>query len=169
MAKPFKTISSGAHSQVRKEILILIFASSCIFLGSCITFKIKPLPPPEDQVEYVLLCKEVDESGDLISPIAIQSEYTSQDSHIICLIRIKNVSKEIHLMWKWYAPEKKMAKDTGNVVINHEEKYLELVTAYDIFEFNPKENIEGQWRVVVFLNNKLIGRKAFQIKPEKKN
>jgi len=116
-------------------------------------------------VEYVYLCKKVDDSGTLLKPLDIQSEYTLEDEGIICFVRIKDVSQEIHLRWKWYSTDKQMVRDTGKVMINQDEKYLEVVTAYDRFRLNPKdkEKIEGQWTVVVFLNDKLIARKIFQI------
>ena len=151
---------------MKRHILILTVILLCNFLGSCISLKIKPVTPPENQIEYIHLCKKVDDSGELSEPIDIQSEYTSKDEKIICLIKIQYVSKEIHLRWKWYSPDKKEVRDTGNVAVNRKAKYLEIITAYDEFKLNSidKDSIKGQWTVVVFINDKLVGRGLFLVK-----
>ena len=120
--------------------------------------------PTEDQVEFIYLCKRIDDSGDLLKPLDIQSKFTSKDDHVICFIRLKEIATKIQIRWKWYSPEKKMVRDTGNVVASNDEKYLEAVTAYDMFKINPEDKIGGQWTVVVFINDKFVGRKTFQVK-----
>lgn len=139
---------------------------SLIFFWSCISFKISSLLPTENQVESIHLCKNIDDSGDLLKPVDIQSEFTSKDDNIICLIRLIDIATKIQLRWKWYSPSEKLIRDTGYIIVNQEEKYLEVVTAYDMFKLNLGHNIEGQWTVVVFMNNKFIGRKMFQVNLE---
>lgn len=148
---------------MKKCVSISIIVMVCISLGSCISFKIKPQLPGDNQVEYIHLCKGIDDSGDLLKPLDIQSEFTSQDSHINCFIRLKNVSSKIYLRWRWYSPDKKMVRDTGDVIVNQDEKYLRAVTAYDKVKLNPEEKIGGQWTVSIFINNKFIGKKEFQV------
>lgn len=150
---------------MKRNLFVLIFPLLGGLFCSCISFKISSILPPENQVEFVYMCKKVDDSGTLLKPLDIQSEYTLEDESIICFVRLKDVSQEIHLRWKWYSADKQMARDTGKVMINQDKKYLEVVTAYDRFRLNPmdKEKIEGQWTAVVFLNDKLIGRKIFQV------
>ena len=139
----------------------------CSFLGSCITFKSERLFPHDNHVECIHLCRGMEDSGDLLKPVDIQSDFTSKDDHINCFIKLKDVSIKIRLRWKWYSPDRKMVRDTGDVVVNRDEKPLEAVTAYDMLKLNPEDNSEGQWTVVVFLNDKFIGRKTFQVRPLK--
>jgi hypothetical protein len=131
---------------------------------SCISFKINPLYPPEAQIEYINICKSIDDKGDLLEPLDITSEFTLEDENVICIIRLKEIATKIDLRWKWYSPNKNMVRDTENVTVNQDEKYLEVVTAYDMLKLDPEENTEEQWTVVVFINNKFVGRKTFQVR-----
>ena len=45
------------------------------------------------------------------------------------------------------------------------DRYLAAATAYDRFQLNPENIAEGQWTVVIFMNDKFIGKKLFQISP----
>jgi len=154
---------------MKRYFAISALVISLIFFWSCISFKISSILPTENQVESIHLCKNIDDSGDLLKPLDIQYKFTSKDDNVICFIRLKDIATRIHLRWKWYSPDKKMGRDTGNVIVNNEEKYLEVVTAYDMFKLNSEDNIEGQWTVVVFMNNKFIGRKMFQVNLENIN
>jgi len=149
---------------MKKNIIIVILFVLNTFLGSCITFKPDPLVFPDNQVEFIHLCKGMDDSGELLEPVDIQSEFTSKDEHINCFIKLKDVSIKIHLRWKWYSPDDKMVRDTGDVIINQEEKYLGVVTAYDMLQLDTEDKNEGQWTVVVFMNDKFIESKTFIIK-----
>ena len=140
-----------------------ILALVIIFSWGCISLKISPILPPENLVESIQLCKKIDDSGDLLIPVDIQSEFTPKDDHIICFIRLIDIATKIQLRWKWYSPAEKLVRDTGDVIVNQEEKYLEVVTAYDMFKINPEHNIEGKWTVVVLMNNKFTAKKSFKL------
>ncbi len=152
---------------MKRNIIIVILLMLCSFFGSCITFKSEHIFPHDNQVEYIHLCKGVEDSGDLLKPVDIQSDFTSKDDHINCFIKLKDVSIKIRLRWKWYSPDRKMFRDTGDVIVNQDEEYLGVVTAYDMLQLNPEDNSEGQWTVVVLLNDEFIGRKTFQVRPLK--
>ena len=79
--------------------------------------------------------------------------------------RLKDIAAKIQLRWKWYSPDKKLVRDTGNIIVSHGERYIEAATAYDMFKLNPEDIVEGQWIVVIFMNDKFIGRKMFQVFP----
>jgi len=150
---------------MKRYFVIFVLVISLSSFWSCISFKIGSLLPSENQVEFIHLCKKIDDSGDLLKPLDIQSEFTSKDEHVICFIRIKNIATKIQLRWKWYSPDKKLVRDTGNIIVSQDERYIEAATAYDMFKLNPEEIVEGQWTVVIFMNDKFIGRKMFQVFP----
>ncbi len=152
---------------MKRNIIIVILLMLSSFFGSCITFRPKHIFPLDNQVEFIHLCKGMEDSGDLLKPVDIQSDFTSKDDHINCFIKLKDVSMKIRLRWKWYSPDKKMFRDTGDIIVNQNEEYLGVVTAYDMLQLNPGSKNEGQWTVVVFMDDKFIGRKTFQVRPLK--
>ncbi len=150
---------------MKRYFVISVLVISLNFFWSCISFKSESLFPSENQVDSIHLCKKIDDSGGLLKPLDIQSEFTSKDDRVICFIRLREIATRIDLRWKWYSPDKKLVRDTGNVIVSQGERYLEAATAYDMFQLNPENISKGQWTVVIFMNNKFIGKKLFQFFP----
>lgn len=150
---------------MKNNVLCMILAVFCLLFKNCVSFKIQPLLPIENQVEYIYLCQGIDESTDLLKPVKIQSEFDSKNVSIFCLIRLKDISNKMQIRWKWYEPDKEMMRDSGSVIVNEDEKYLEIVTAYDKLNLDTekRESIKGQWVVVIFIDGKLIGERLFQV------
>ena len=146
---------------MKKHILLLSLVLLLSQTWSCVSFKVDYLPLPDNRIEGIHLCKGIDDRDELLKPMDIQSEFTSKDEHIICFIWLKDIAIKLNLRWKWYSPDKKMVRDTGKFVVNPVERYLEAVTAYDRYKPNPDENVDGQWTVVVFMNDEFVGRKTF--------
>ena len=143
------------------SVLVILLS----FFWNCISFKSGSLFPSENQVESIHLCKKIDDSDGLLKPLDIQSEFTFKDDRVICFIRLKDIATKIDLRWKWYSPDKKLVRDTGNIIVSQGDRYLAAATAYDRFQLNPENIAEGQWTVVIFMNDKFIGKKLFQISP----
>lgn len=150
---------------MKRYFVIYILTTSLIFFWSCISFKSVSLFPSGNQVESIHLCKKIDDSGDLLKPLDIQSEFTFKDDRVICFIRLKDIATKIDLRWKWYSPDNKLVRDTENVIVSQGDRYLAAATACDRFQLNPENIAEGQWTVVIFMNDKFIGKKLFQISP----
>ena len=150
---------------MKRYFVISILATSLIFFLNCISFKSGYFLPSGNQVESILLCTKIDDSGDLLKPLDVQSEFTLEDDRVICFVKLKDIATKIDLRWKWYSPDKKLARDTGNIIVSKGDRYLEAATAYDMFQLNPENIAEGQWTVVIFMNDKFIGKKLFQIFP----
>jgi hypothetical protein len=150
---------------MKRYFVISILVISWNFSWSCISFRSGSLFPSENQLDSINLCKKIDDSGDLLEPLDIQSEFSSKDDHVICLIRLKDIATQIRLRWRWYSPDKKLVRDTGNIIISQGDRYLAAATAYDRFRLNPENIAEGQWTVVIFMNDKFIGKKLFQVLP----
>jgi hypothetical protein len=148
---------------MKKYLVISVLVISLSFFWNCISFKVGYLLPSENQVESIHLCKKIDESGDLLKPLDSQSEFTFKDNRVICFIRLKDIATRIDLRWKWYSPDKKLVRDTGNIIVSQGDRYLAAATAYDMFQLNPENIFEGEWTVVIFMNDKFIGKKLFQI------
>jgi hypothetical protein len=148
----------------------LIFAVSILILicCSCISFKIQSPLPPENELDVIQLCKNIDMSSDLLKPLDSFSEFSLEDKSVLCFIRLKKISSEIHIRWKWYSPENELVRDTEDVAVNSDDKYLEIVTAFDELELSSvsERDYVGTWIVVFFVDNKLKAKRSFQIKNE---
>lgn len=150
---------------MKKYLAISALVISLSFFWNCISFKVGYLFPSGNQVESIHLCKKMDDSSDLLKPLDIQSDFTFKDDRVICFIRLKDIGTKIDLRWKWYSPDKKLVRDTGNILVSQGDRYLAVATAYDRLQLNPENIAEGQWTVVIFMNDKFIGKKLFQIFP----
>ena len=148
---------------MKKYLLFTVIFMLWGFIGSCVSFRPDPPLPTEPRIDRIQLCKKIEDIGDSLNPLEIQSEFTAKDEHVICFIQLKDIDKKISLRWKLYSPKKVMVRDTGDVFVNQDEKYLEDVSAYDKFELIHKEDIEGQWTVVVFVNDKLVEKVFFLV------
>jgi len=152
---------------MKKKLLLVVCVGIVFHCVGCITFRIIPSYPVEGYVESVSLCRGIDEKeGELLTPLDIRAEFSANEDNIICFVALKNINRKIQLRWKWYAPDKALSRDSGNVVINKEESQLETLTAYDELMLNLREEdkIVGQWTVVVLLDNQLIARRLFEVK-----
>jgi hypothetical protein len=166
MEKPFKTVPYRVDPKMKKKILLVVCVWIVLRCVGCITFRITPPYPVEVYIESVSLCKLIDESGELLAPLDIREEFSTNEDNIICFVVVKNISRKIQLRWKWYAPNKSLSRDSENIVINKEENQLETLTAYDELMLNLREEdkIVGEWTVVVLLDNQLIARRFFEVK-----
>ncbi len=149
------------------KIIILVFSCLCIMGGpGCISFKIEPLSDPARILHEVTLCREIDESKELLEPGDALAEFRTNRDPVICFLYLKDVAQKLELKWKWYSPDKTLFKESEEAVINREEIYLEAVTAYDRIEPEELANHPGQWSVSIFLNDALLTRVSFKAIPE---
>lgn len=148
---------------MKRIIFAVTLCLALTFLWGCISFKKNPLFPAENTVESIQLCQGIDDSKDLSKPLNIKSEFTLEDEQVICFVQLKEVTSKIYLRWKWYSPDRKLIRDTGEVLVNQDGRYLEAVTAYDRLKLGSEGDIAGQWTVVFFLNSNFCYKKHFQM------
>ena len=129
---------------------------------SCISFKVPILPEPDNQIEKIVLCEDINSGDDLLTPVEIRSEFEQGTESVICFIQMRYTSREIELRWKWYSPEGQLQRDTGGITVNPENKYLDYITAYDRLRFESPP-VEGDWTVAVFINDNLVSARRFKI------
>lgn len=141
----------------------LVLFGCSVFVSACLSFKIPPLSLPENYLESIELSKKIEIRGDLLSPVETSTVFSPID-RVVCLIRLRNVLGKIQLRWKWYAPDRVLARDAGNIVINADEKYLDVVTASDPLKPSSLEKEEGDWTVCVFINDALACVQKFVVK-----
>jgi hypothetical protein len=139
------------------------FLALCLVFNCCISFKVRPLALPENLEAQITLCRKIDESGELLRPLEITSEFSAEIDYIFCFLELMNVQGEIRLKWKWFSPDNMLFRESKEAVVNKAGNLLESVTAYDKISVNFEDEVFGEWIVIVLLNDSLIARKSFII------
>jgi hypothetical protein len=134
--------------------------------SSCISFKVEPLPDPGRIVREVTLCKEIDESQELLEPGEAVTEFRVGKDSVFCFLHLQDVAQQVELKWKWYSPDDKLFKTSDEATINQDEIYLEAVTAYDMISPESLADHHGRWSVAVFVNDVLLTRLIFTVIPD---
>jgi len=130
---------------------------------ACVSFKVGSSTPGEHILEKIEFCPQVEESQEVLRSIEPKDEFGKDDGQICCLIKVRVVPKSLTLRWRWYSPEKKLWRDTGEVMVDSEDKSLEVVSAYDRISREKDEFARGGWTVAVFINGHLAGRRMFKV------
>lgn len=129
----------------------------------CVSLTI-PAPVPQDnQFGDLSVCSDVVEEEGLFMPFNEAAEFSTGDSPLYTLVKLLRVNREIRLRWKWYSPKGSLFRDTGDVLVNIEGKFMSALTAYD--EMELPSGMQGRWTVVIFLDDNLLGRRSFTINP----
>ena len=142
---------------------ILIGLLSTLALASCLSFKVKAPTPEGNHLELFEICRGVTETRETLAPDEPCTEFTEKDSRIYGFIKVRNAAGGIELRWKWYSPDKKLWKDTGEIAVSEGTEGLYSITAYDFLRTDDENIPQGEWTVAVFVNNVLAGRKTFRI------
>ena len=133
---------------------------------SCISFKVEPPPDPSLIVREATLCREIDESGELLEPGEAVSDFRAGRDPVICFLHLRDVARRVGLKWKWYSPDNALYKESEEVFINREEIYIEAVTAYDMISPESPAEEQGLWSVAVLVNDVLLVRLTFRVVPD---
>lgn len=149
---------------MRKKAIVIFYLVAMVIVGGCISFKIEPLPDPEQLLQNFVLCKRVVPDGILLAPADISADFVRDDLDILCFVELKNVGRTMTLKWKWYGPDGMVFKETVDVPVNETQVYLETVTAYDKLVIPQDEGFEGSWVVVLLIDGKLAGRRTFVLR-----
>ena len=163
MAKSLQTTCHRADSEMSNRFSFLTIGWLIAICCSCISFKIVSSAPGEHILEKIEFCPNVEENQDVLRPADPRDEFGKDDAQICCLIKVRVVSRSLTLRWRWYSPEKKLWKDTGEVMVDSENKSIDVVSAYDRINRETDELAKGVWTVAVFLNGHLAGRRIFKV------
>jgi len=150
---------------MRKQIYLGVILILPLLLENCISLTIRPIPVPEHLIDLICLCTDIKEGPDRLEPVDSRTEFSLDVDEVKCFVCLRNISQRIILRWKWYRPDQKLERDTGDFAVNPEEAYLEVVTAYDRLNLRGRNipKLEGEWVVTLFVNNQLAAKKSFSI------
>lgn len=99
----------------------------------------------------------------------ITDSFSPEDLQAIMRVRIRDISGRHALRWEWYDSKGNLYYSTGESPINKDGRERELSCSWHrmFIKGEKASGLLGQWRVKVFLDNKLVAVKEFEIKPVK--
>jgi len=130
---------------------------------SCVSLKVRPLEDPHARIEILAVCSEVREDGESLVPEGISGTFQA-DSQVICFLKIIDIPGPVTLRWAWYAPEGELVRDTGEIAVNSDGRYLGSISAYDRLDPEDIGGRTGRWTAAVFIDGRLAGTAVFEIK-----
>ncbi len=131
---------------------------------ACITFDPFSLEGPEVFLDRAVLCRQVDARGKWAEPSAEQGVFIIEKDDKVCYyIELRDIRGEHDLRWDWYDHSKKLIRTTEKIVIGVKGKLYKEYIAWDQFAIIDESNA-GFWTVAVFLDNKLLSSRDFEIR-----
>ncbi len=79
--------------------------------ASCLNFR-PAVQAPGPEVESFLTCGNVVAAGELFAPEAAGVAFGPGSESVFGFVRLRNVSSDIWLRWKWYTPDGRLARDS---------------------------------------------------------
>lgn len=162
---------SGRHGQcewrhLRRAAGRFLCAAALVLSAasaSCVSLKVRPLEDPHARIETLVVCREVREDGESLVPEGISGTFQA-DSQIVCFLKIIDIPGPVSLRWTWYGPEGELVRDTGEIAVNSEGRYLGSISAYDRLDPEDIGGRTGRWTAAVFIDGVLAGTARFEIK-----
>ena len=137
-----------------------------LMLGAaCISLKIPAVFPGGDRVDRMVICSSVAFDKGLYEPRDITSDFRLRDGRVICHVRLNDVGRELRLRWRWYDPGGRLFRDTGDLLVNIEERFLSVLTVTDILELAEgwDDDTLGRWTIVFSVDDIQVESLDFRI------
>jgi len=157
---------------MRVRPFLILAAAVCAGWAACVTITPKPPPEPERRLAGLEICAGIRRAGDVFEAVDPRPAFTIGTESLYAFVRIADIPGEVRLRWKWYAPDGRLIRDSGDVAANEQGQYLEVLTAFDRLDLEGPGTAPpaGTWQVVFLLDGSLAVRRTFLLRagPEKK-
>jgi hypothetical protein len=132
--------------------------------GGCIRLKPAVLEQPKAILGSMIFCSSVEQKEGWAKPSAEQTAFSrDSDSSVYAFLGFRDLRGTHTLLWKWFDPGRKLYRATEPIALGEESKAFESYFAWDRI-FASEDKRSGTWTVAVFLDNKLLAVKSFEIK-----
>jgi len=148
-----------------RRMLFFIGLGVCLCLLSCASQKmVAKAPPPK--FNGIVLAKDVDTSGTVGVPVNLTSTFFNNDEQVVAFLSLDDVTGSHRLRWEWIAPDggNYLVSDEYSLLVN-KGKYVPTVTAWHrlSISYEPAADRLGEWKVAVYVDDELVGVKAFML------
>ncbi len=135
-----------------------------LLAAGCVKFRPPALDEPVVVLERFLFCASVAQKEDWAEPGPVKASFTAgEDDQIFAFVGLRDLRGPHTLAWKWYGPDRKLARSPDAIRIGEEGKAFDSYIAWDAIAVTP-ERTSGAWTVAVFLDEALLASKRFEIK-----
>lgn len=140
----------------------LAVAVMALVLSACFSFPVEIPLDPECVIDTMAIVKTIPEKTALENKIVAEA-VTAADPNLYALIKVLQVSKSLKLQWHWYAPDKKLVRESKSVEINAKGKYLSYFVAWDALPQSYYAEKKGRWTVLITVDGSFLAKSEFDI------
>jgi len=144
------------------HIQVLVMLAIALGLFSCFSFRVEVPLDPECVIDTLVIVKAIPAKADLENKIAAEPVATT-DPNLYALIKVLQVSKPLKLQWHWYAPDKKLLRESKIAEINAKGKYLSYFVAWDVLPQIYYAEKKGLWTVLITADGSYLAKTEFEI------
>ncbi len=156
-----------------KCLISMVHLMTVCLVLSCATNGKKAGTTAPRLVYGVVLAKGILEKDGIGEPQNPTSVFTAKDKQAVAIVRMNNLAGRNKLRWDWHAPGGELYISSNDFSLDSVSagKYMRSMTAWHALRIcgDRAEKLSGQWRVYIYLNDKLIEHKMFTIVSGKDN
>ena len=167
-------IASGDLSHLQKErkrnslipSLILAFVFYLInFISGCASTPEPSALESKTRLISTSISKDVTKSQGFSIPVDETNIFSTEDSQVVMWVKIKDISDEHTLRWEWYDPKGSLYYSTREYTINSGGRYRDYSASWHKIAIKGEKasTLAGKWTAKVYLDNKVISTKEFEI------
>jgi hypothetical protein len=112
--------------------------------------------------DTLVIVKTIPEKAALEEKIVAEPVATT-DADLYALIKVLQVSKPLKLQWHWYAPDKKLLRQSKTVEINAKGKFLSYFVAWDALPQTYYAEKKGRWTVLITADGSFLAKTEFEV------
>lgn len=122
------------------------------------------LDEPTVVLERLVFCASLDQKNGWAEPVGDRALFIKGvDSNVYSFLNLRDLRGLHSLFWKWYAPSRRLYRVTDKIAVGKVGKIFERYIAWDLINVSEDKEI-GTWTVAVFIDDKMITVKDFEIK-----
>jgi hypothetical protein len=143
-------------------IRVLVLPAIALIFFSCFSFRVEVPLDPECVIDTLVIVKTIPEKAALEEKIVAEPVATT-DADLYALIKVLQVSKPLKLQWHWYAPDKKLLRQSKTVEINAKGKFLSYFVAWDALPQTYYAEKKGRWTVLITADGSFLAKTEFEV------
>lgn len=121
---------------------------------------------PHAAFEDATMARDVAKGKTTADPRETTEIFNTDDQQAVLWVKLGDLAGEHNLRWEWYDPRGKLYVNSGDYDLNTDGKQRPYNTSWHKIAIRDEKasSLPGKWQAKVFLDNKLVSTKAFEIR-----